>query len=67
MDDICTILFADWFPIQNGFVGICTEFDGFAVYEYHFEDDLKRHWYRQKNVAYELYDELRMYLQVSQM
>lgn len=67
MSEIAMILFDDWFPTSNGFVGICSEYCGLAVYEYHSDGNSKRHWFIQKHVARMLYDELRMYLEVSHL
>lgn len=62
-DEIAVMPFADWFSMKAGFVGIRPEFNGFAVYEYHAETKIKRHWFMQKAVAYALYDEIREYLE----
>jgi hypothetical protein len=62
-DDIAIMPFEDWFSMRTGFVGIRVEFNGFAVYEYHAENKIKRHWFMQKTVAYALYDEIRVYLE----
>ncbi|WP_018132841.1 hypothetical protein [Effusibacillus pohliae] len=64
MHQVETLLFADWFPTRDGFVGIRPEYCGTAVYQYRSENPLKHYWFQQQDVAYALYEELRQYLAV---
>lgn len=64
MEAIENLIFADWFRSKHGFVGIRPEYNGTAVYEYRSETDVKHYWYQQKVVAYALFEELRLYLEV---
>lgn len=67
MREIATILFDDWFATKEGFVGVCSEYGGMAVYEYRSETDWRRHWFIQPQVARMLYDELRIYREVEHL